>query len=219
MVPLKIDFVSDVSCPWCVVGLRSLEIALDRLADEAQSTVHLQPYELNPHMPPEGEDLGEYIHRKYGSSPQESAAVRETLRGRGADLGFAFNYRADHRVYNTFDAHRLLHWAAEEGRQQELKHALFRAYFTEGENPSDPAVLVRVAGEVGLDPERAKQILASTEYSEEVRALQRRYRKLGIEAVPSVIVNDRHLIQGGQPPEVFERVLRRLIEEDATTAT
>lgn len=213
MVPLKIDFVSDVSCPWCVIGLRSLETALGQLSDEVQPTLQLQPYELNPHMAAEGEDLGEHIHRKYGSTEQESAALRETIRGRGAALGFAFNYQADQRIYNTFDAHRLLHWAGEEGCQLALKHALFRAYFSAGENPSDHAVLLRLATEVGLEGERAQQVLASTEFSDEVRALQRRYRKLGIEAVPSIIVNDRHLIQGGQPPDVFERVLRRLISE------
>lgn len=208
---MKIDFVSDVACPWCAVGLHSLETALDRLGDAVDVDLHFQPFELNPTLPPEGRETVAYLVEKYGSSPERVAQNREAIRQRGAEVGFRFGDRP--WVWNTFDAHRMLHWAGLEGRQRELKHALLTAYHTNAENPGSPEVLVRLAGEVGLDVERARQILASDEYAAEVRALERHYQQLGIQAVPSMIINDRHLIQGGQPPEVIEQALRRLAAE------
>ncbi len=205
---MKIDFVSDVACPWCAVGLNSLEIALKRLGNAVPVELHFQPFELNPAMPAEGEDTIEHLSKKYGKSPAELAQGRESLRQRGAEVGFTFGERP--RVWNTFNAHRLLHWAGLEGRQRELKHALLAAYHARAENPGDIDVLARAAGEVGLDPARARAILESDEYTAEVREAQQHWQKLGIHAVPSVIVNGRHLIQGGQPPEVFEQALRRL---------
>ncbi len=204
---MKIDFVSDVACPWCAVGLYSLERALERLGGEVPVTLIFQPFELNPTMPPEGEDAIEYLARKYGRTPQELAQSREVLRQRGAAVGFTFGERP--RVWNTFDAHRLLHWARLEGRQRELKRALLKAYHTDGENPSAPEVLLRLVNEVHLDVERARSILDSKEYTSEVRARERYYHELGVHAVPSVIIDDRQLIQGGQPPEVFEEALRK----------
>lgn len=209
-VPLKIDFVSDVSCPWCAVGLLSLEEALGRIEGIVAAEIHFQPFELNPQLLPEGQNLDEHLAWKYGSSSQQRDAIRETLRARGAELGFDFAWNPDSRIYNTFDAHRLLHWAGLEGRQKELKRALLEAYFTKSENPGAHEVLIRLAGEVGLDPVRTAEILSSDEYADEVRQSQRMYRKRGIDAVPAVIINDRHLIPGGQTPEVYEQVLRRL---------
>ncbi|MET0226520.1 MAG: DsbA family oxidoreductase [Dokdonella sp.] len=208
--PIKIDFVSDVVCPWCAVGLQALQQAIDRLGDEVAVELHFQPFELNPQMAPEGEDIDEHITRKYGSTPEQLAQNREAIRARGAALGFTFNARD--RVYNTFDAHRLLHWAALEGHDKEiaLKHALLRAYFTDGEDVSAHAALARIAAEAGLDAGRAQQILASEEYADEVRTQERFYTERGIRAVPSVIINDRHLISGGQPVEVFEQALRKI---------
>src|SRR5688572_17759614 len=156
---LKIDFVSDISCPWCVIGLRSLEQALERIGGETTAEIHFQPFELNPQMPPEGQDIAEHIAQKYGSTPEQLARNQEAIRARGAALGFTFNMDKRARVYNTFDAHRLLHWAQLEGRQRDLKQALFTAYFTEGRNPGDRDVLVEVAREVGLDPQRAREVL------------------------------------------------------------
>lgn len=205
---MKIDFVSDVACPWCAVGLHSLEIALARLGDSVQVEMHFQPFELNPAMPPEGEDTVAHLSKKYGMSPEQLAQGREGLRQRGAAVGFTFGDRP--RVWNTFNAHRLLHWAGLEGRQRELKHALLTAYHTNAENPGATDVLIRLAGEVGLEVERARAILASEEFSAEVRALERRYQELGIHSVPSIIINDQHLIQGGQPPELFEQALRQI---------
>jgi predicted DsbA family dithiol-disulfide isomerase len=207
---LKIDFVSDVSCPWCVIGLRSLETALAKLKDEVSVDLHFQPFELNPQMGPAGQDIVEHIEEKYGSSSADIERNREVIRARGADLGFTFDMEKRGRIYNTFDAHRLLHWAEIEGKQEKLKNALFSAYFTQGRNPSDPAVLVDVARSVGLDPKRAADILSSDEFSQEVREREQFYAARGIRAVPSVIINDQHLIQGGQPPEVFEKALRQV---------
>jgi len=210
VTPIKIDFVSDVVCPWCAVGLQSLQQAIDRLGDDVAVELHFQPFELNPQMAAEGEDIDEHITRKYGSTPEQLAQNREAIRARGAALGFAFNKRD--RIYNTFDAHRLLHWAALESHEKEiaLKRALLRAYFTDGEDVSAHAVLARIAAEVGLDGARAQQILASDEYADDVRAQERYYTERGIRAVPSVIINDRHLISGGQPVEVFEQALRKI---------
>ncbi len=205
---MKIDFVSDVACPWCAVGLYSLEESLRRIGPTLPVALHFQPFELNPHMPPEGEDTVEHLSRKYGASPAQLAQTRETLRQRGAEVGFCFGERP--RVWNTFDAHRLLHWAGLEGRQRELKHALLSAYHTHAQNPGAPDVLLRAAAEAGLDEARAAEILAGDEFAEQVRERERFYQEQGIHSVPSVIIDDRHLIQGGQPPEAFERALRQL---------
>lgn len=210
---LKIDFVSDVSCPWCAVGLASLQTALDRVAPDVRAEITFQPFELNPHMVPEGEDTTEHLRKKYGSTPEQAMAIRETIRARGAELGFTFNLDKRSRIYNTFDAHRLLHWAHLEGQQLALKQALLKAYFTDGEDPSNHDVLLRVATEVGLDAERAMQILASDTYADDVRAQEQFYQRQGIQSVPAVVINDRHLISGGQPPEVFEQALRQLATE------
>ena len=148
---MKIDFVSDVSCPWCAIGLRSLETALERIGPDVQAELHFQPFELNPTMGREGQDVAEYLGQKYGLSPEQFAQSNEAIRARGAALGFTFQMEVRRRIHNTFDAHRLLHWAGLEGRQHELKRALFKAYFTDGQDPSDHAVLVRLAQEVGLD--------------------------------------------------------------------
>lgn len=208
---MKIDFVSDVSCPWCAIGLHSLEKALQRI-DDIRADLHFQPFELNPNMPPEGQEINEHLEQKYGASPEQSERNREGIRSRGEEVGFSFRMDKRSRIYNTFDAHRLLHWAAEEGRQRELKHALFRAYFTDGENPGSHEVLLRLAREVGLDPKRAEEILSSDEYADETREQERFYLEQGIQSVPSVIINDRYLIQGGQPVEVFEQALRKIAD-------
>ena len=208
--PLRIDFVSDVACPWCAVGLWSLDRAIERLGDEVPVELHFEPFELNPTMPPEGEDAAEYIARKYGRPPEAIAQTRALLRERGAEVGFAFGDRQ--RIWNTFDAHRLLHWAGltPGGGQAALKHALLAAYHGRGENPGDRAVLLRAVDEAGLDGARAAAILDSDEYASEVRARERHWQQLGIHGVPAAIVSGRHLISGGQPPEVFEQALRQI---------
>jgi predicted DsbA family dithiol-disulfide isomerase len=209
---LKIDFVSDVSCPWCAIGLKSLEAALANLKGDVAVDLHFQPFELNPKMGADGQDIVEHIAEKYGSTAADIERNRENITARGAAVGFQFNMQKRGRIYNTFDAHRLLHWAELEGKQEALKNALFTAYFTEGRNPSDHAVLVDVAQQVGLDAKRAAEILKSDEFAADVRAREKFYIDRGIQAVPSVIINDQHLIQGGQPAEVFERALRQLAQ-------
>ena len=210
--PIKIDFVSDVVCPWCAVGLSALEQAIARVGDELQVELHFQPFELNPQMAAEGEDVTEHLTRKYGITEDQAAQNGEAIRARGEALGFTFDMARRRRIHNTFDAHRLLHWAGEQGatQQRALKHALLRAYFTEGEDISSSEVLVKSAEVAGLDGARARVILASDEYADAVRAQEAFYRQQGIQAVPSVIFNDRHLVQGGQPVELFEQALRQL---------
>jgi predicted DsbA family dithiol-disulfide isomerase len=212
--PLKIDFVSDVSCPWCVVGLRALTRALDGLGDEVKAEIHFQPFELNPNMPAEGQDINEHIFEKYGSTPEQSRQNREVIRQRGAELGFTFS-QGDRRIYNTFDAHRLLHWAGLEGKQQALKEALFAAYFTDHANPSDHKVLAAVAEQVGLDRQRAEAILASGEYAAEVRELEQLWVSRGVSSVPTIVFNDRYAVSGGQPVEAFTDAIRQIIAEAA----
>jgi predicted DsbA family dithiol-disulfide isomerase len=209
---IQIDFVSDVSCPWCVIGLKSLEQALENIGDAASANLHFQPFELNPQMAPEGQEIGEHLAQKYGASAEQRAQTSEMIRERGADLGFTFGQRD--RIYNTFDAHRLLHWAEEQGLQHPLKMALFAAYFTDGENPGSHDVLVRLAGQVGLDTAEAARILATNTYAAEVREREQFFQRHGINSVPAVIINQRHLISGGQPPEVFEQALRDIMAQE-----
>jgi predicted DsbA family dithiol-disulfide isomerase len=211
MKNLKIDFVSDVACPWCAVGLNALERALEKVGPELRVELHFQPFELNPTMPAEGADTVAYLSKKYGTTPEQIARNQAAIRERGAAVGFQFGARP--RVWNTFDAHRLLHWAGLHGRQRELKHALLKAYHGEGRNPGAHDVLLELAGAVGLDVEAAREVLASGAYTDDVRAAEQIWQQAGIHSVPSIIVNDRHLIQGGQPPEVFEQALRQIAAE------
>lgn len=207
---LRIDFVSDVSCPWCAIGLASLQQALAKLDGEVAAEIHFQPFELNPQMAAEGEDSTEHLVRKYGSTAEQIDANRAAIRARGAALGFTFNMDRRSRVYNTFDAHRLLHWAELEGRHLALKQALLRAYFTDGEDVSARDTLLRLAGEAGLDIEHARRILAGDTYADEVRAQEQFFQSRGIHSVPATIINGQHLISGGQPPEAFEQALRQI---------
>lgn len=211
---MKIDFVSDVACPWCAVGLNALEAALKNIGDEIAVTLHMQPFELNPDMVAEGVDAGEYLTKKYGMSPEQLQGNRANLRERGAAVGFAFGERS--RVWNTFDAHRMLHWAGETGapgQQRALKHALLRAYHAEGRNPGAADVLLELVAEIGMDVDAARRVLEADTYTNDVRQAEQFWQQHGINAVPSVIINDRHLIQGGQPPALFEQAIRKIAAE------
>ncbi|MBA4213475.1 MAG: disulfide bond formation protein DsbA [Polaromonas sp.] len=215
---LKIDFVSDVSCPWCAVGLGALEEALGKLQGEVSAELHFQPFELNPKMGAEGQDIGEHLTQKYGSTAAQQVQIRETIRARGAEVGFVFNPEGRGRIWNTFDAHRLLHWAGLEGaagQQHALKKALLAACHTRSEAMGDHAVLLACAREVGLDETRAQAILASDEFAQAVREREGFYTSVGIHSVPAVIINDQHLISGGQPAAVFEQALRQIAAESA----
>lgn len=210
--PVKIDFVSDVACPWCAVGLAALERAMANIGGDLQVELHFQPFELNPDMAPEGESIADHLGRKYGLTPEQLAQNGEALRQRGEALGFVFDLQKRDRIYNTFDAHRLLHWAGELGapQQRALKHALLTAYHGEGRNVSDHDTLAAIAGSAGLDGAAARHILDTDAFAAQVREREHFYQRQGIRAVPSVIFNDRHLVQGGQPVEVFEQALRQL---------
>jgi predicted DsbA family dithiol-disulfide isomerase len=214
---IKIDFVSDISCPWCAVGWQSLRAALKRLP-EIKVDVFFQPFELNPDMKPGGQDAVEHLKEKLHITPEQLEQSQATLVARGAEHGFVFDMQKRTRVYNTFDAHRLLHWANHhgsnhQGKQRELKQALFVAYFTGGRDVSNHEVLIDLVTQSGLDAVRAKQILSSNECANDVREREQFYTSHGIHGVPAIIVNDRHLIEGAQPVEVFERVLRQIATE------
>jgi len=211
---LKIDFVSDVACPWCAVGLAALEEAISEVGGDIPIELHFQPFELNPTMAAEGADAAQYLMAKYGISREQLAVNRQRIAERGAAVGFTFGERK--RVWNTFDAHRLLHWAGVEGpsgSQHALKRALLQAYHGEGRNPGAHDVLLELAGAVGLDTARASAVLAHNEFADEVREAERFWQEAGIDGVPAVVINRRHLIQGGQPPEVFVQALRKIAAE------
>jgi predicted DsbA family dithiol-disulfide isomerase len=212
---MRIDFISDVACPWCAVGLNALERALESIGPDIAVELHFQPFELNPTMAAEGADAAEYLKAKYGMSDAQLAHNRGVIRERGAAVGFTFGERA--HVWNTFDAHRLMHWAGLQGaaQQRALKHALLQAYHGQGRNPGAHEVLVELAAQVGLDPAEAAAVLRDGRYTAEVREAERTWQKAGIHSVPSVVVNQRHLIQGGQPPEVFEQALRQIASAPA----
>lgn len=216
--PLKIDFVSDVVCPWCVVGLGGLETALETLkAEGVEAEIAFRPFELNPQMVPEGENIGEHIQRKYGSTPEQSAANRAMITERAAEVGFDMRMTADSRIWNTFDAHRLLHWAGETAphAQGALKKALFRIHFTEGRNLTDAGELTAAAEAAGLNRAEAAEVLASDRYVQAVRAEEALWSSRGISAVPAVVVEGQYLISGGQPAAVFEQALRKIAGEVA----
>jgi len=204
---MRLDFVSDITCPWCAIGLRALELAIERTADTASVELHLQPFELNPGLPAEGEPIADYAARKYGATAGQLAERQALIRGRAAELGLAFRPRT--HVYNTFDAHRLLHWAASQGRQLELKRALLRAYHERGENPALPDVLLAAAAEAGLDRLAAGDVLGSGAHADTIRITVRRWQRHGIDGVPALVIDGQHLIQGAQPVEVYEQALRR----------
>jgi len=210
---MKIDFVFDIACPWCAVGLGALEQALEELKGEVKADIHFQPFELNPQMPPGGEDLTEHLGKKYGSTPEQQAQMYQNIKARGAEVGFAFHPTGRGRVFNTFDAHRLLHWAEVEGQagdQTKLKKTLLLAYQGRGEVIESHDVLLDVVQEVGMDVSSAKAVLDSQTYAQEVREKENFYTSAGIHSVPAVIINDKHLISGGQPAEVFANALRQI---------
>ena len=215
---LRIDFISDIACPWCVIGLRSLLTALEGMKGEVEAEIRFWPFELNPDMAPEGENTAEHVARKYGSTRERSDAVRQVIKEHGAALDFTFNYGPDSRIWNTFDAHRLLAWARTQGKQLELKQALFKSNFTDQRPTNDVEALVDAAREAGLDADAAREVLTMGAFADEVRAEEGHWRANGIQAVPSVIFNERWLIQGGQPPEIFAQAMRDIVSGKAKEA-
>jgi predicted DsbA family dithiol-disulfide isomerase len=207
---VTIDFVSDVTCPWCALGATALEQAIANVAGEVSVELTYKPFELNPNMPAEGEKAVEHLMRKYGRTAQDVAAGKAMQIERGNAIGFKFDLEKRSHFYNTFDAHRLLLWALEEGRQVALKKILLRAYFSEGANPSDQQTLMRLAGEAGLDEAKARKVLEAGAFAEEVRELEGFYQQRGINSVPAMVLNGRHLVSGSQSIEYYEQMLRQM---------
>jgi predicted DsbA family dithiol-disulfide isomerase len=212
---VSIDFISDVVCPWCALGATALEQAIENVAGEVSVELTYKPFELNPNMPAEGEKAVEHLMRKYGRTAQDVANGKAMQIERGNAIGFKFDLEKRTHFYNTFDAHRLLLWALEEGRQVALKKILLRAYFSEGANPSDRQTLARLAAEAGLNEERAREVLASDAFANEVRELEEFYRQHGINSVPAMVLNGRHLVSGSQSVEYYEQVLRQMASAPA----
>jgi len=208
--PLRIDIVSDVVCPWCIIGYKQMQRALDQLPGVFNVRIHWQPFELNPHMPQEGQGLREHLAQKYGTSAQQSQEVRQRLIKLGESLGFQFDYYDGMRIYNTFLAHQLLHWAGEHDRQTQLKLALFEAFFSRRENVGDREILAVVAGRVGLDSEEARQVLADGIYAREVRSEQAQWIEREVHAVPMFFLNGSYGIPGAQESATFLRVFDKL---------
>ncbi|MDG1532637.1 MAG: DsbA family oxidoreductase [Paracoccaceae bacterium] len=211
--PLRIDLVSDVMCPWCIIGFRQLETALE--ANDVDHEIHWHPFELNPNMPPEGQDIGEHLAEKYGTTPEQSAANRAMMTERGKELGFDFDFADGFRMHNTFNTHQLLHWADEQGAKHALKLALFTAHFTHGRSLSDDAVLVEVAGEIGLNRDEAKAVLADQRFASTVRREQKFWTDQGISGVPAVVFDRKHLVTGAQGVDNFKSILTQLQQESA----
>ncbi len=210
MNTVKIDFVSDIACPWCAVALGALEQALSELGDQVNVELHFQPFELNPKMPLGGQDVIEHLVEKYGVGPKQVRENQAQIRKRAAEVGFAFHPEGRKWVYNTFDCHRLLHWAGLEfgsAAQHRLKRELLGTYFTLAVNLDDPANVLDAVDRAGLDRLRAEKMLASDEFKEAVREQEKYYLDAGIHSVPAVILNDRLLIQGAQPVEQFKAAL------------
>ncbi|WP_201193957.1 DsbA family protein [Pseudomonas fluorescens] len=212
---VSIDFISDVVCPWCALGATALEQAIENVAGEVSVALTYKPFELNPNMPPEGEPAVEHLMRKYGRTAEDVAAGKAMQIARGEAIGFTFDLEKRSHFYNTFDAHRLLYWALQEGRQVALKKILLRAYFTDGQNPSDRETLVHLAAEAGLDAAAAKDVLASGAFAEEVRELEGFYQQRGINSVPAMVLNGRHLVSGSQSVEYYEQMLRQIAKAPA----
>jgi len=221
---LSVDIVSDVMCPWCIIGWLKFEIVMAHFAGRLEFRVQWHPFELNPDMPPEGEDAAAHVMRKYGVSAEQSRANSGKMAGVAADLGFAFNRGPGFRMRNSFDAHRLLTWAGSRedpeqaeatGVQTALKLALFKAHFTDNRDVSDHAVLADVAASVGLDRARAAAILGCDEFGEMVRTEEAYWADQNITGVPAFILGGRMLVPGAQDPDVFIRVIERKVLADA----
>ncbi|SLN58648.1 DSBA-like thioredoxin domain protein [Falsiruegeria litorea R37] len=210
---VQVDIVSDVVCPWCIVGFRQLDQALTRTGFLANLRWH--PFELNPTMPPEGQNLREHIMEKYGSTPEQSQQARDRLTALGTELEFTFNFSDDSRMVNTFQAHQLLDWAEERQLQHPLKMALFDAYFTHGRDVSDPTILADIAGSVGLDQQAAQHVLSSGERQQSVREKQGFWTSRGISGVPSMVFGGKYLVTGAQGVDTYEQLLRRCEAEAA----
>lgn len=215
MKRLTIDIVSDVVCPWCAIGYGNLNQALEQLKDSVNTEITWHPFQLNPNMGKEGQEINEHLAEKYGLNDQQLAENKNRIKEVGAKAGIDFNFDQRARIYNTLDCHVLLHYGLEKGKQTELKLALFKAYFSEGKDISDRQVLVDVAKEIGLNPVEVQIVLNDENYRKTVQDEESKYKHMGINSVPAFIINDKYLISGGQPVEAFVQGLQDIAEKEA----
>ena len=208
---LDIDIVSDVMCPWCIIGYQQLEQALATTGMGARIRWH--PFELNPDMPLTGQNTSEHIQEKYGSTPEQSAQSRAQMQNLGQELGFTFNFGPESRMWNTFVTHQLLDFALSQGKQHPLKMALFDAHFTDQRNLSQKDVLVDVATSVGLSAVDAARVIDSGELADSVREKQKFWTEREISGVPSMIFAGKYLVTGAQGADNYAEILRRTVAE------
>ncbi|GGZ90438.1 DsbA family oxidoreductase [Algibacter mikhailovii] len=209
---LKIDIVSDVVCPWCTIGYKRLEKAITELGIQDQIEITWQPFELNPAMPPEGQNVQEHIAEKYGATLEQQKASQQQMAEAGAELGFTFDYYDDMRMVNTFEAHVLLEYAQKFGKQTALKMQLTKAFFSERKDVSQKAILRQALLDVGLNAEEALSQLDNDEARLAVRSKQDYWRNLGVNSVPTIVFNNKSAVTGAQPVPVFKDVLTELLE-------
>ncbi|MBL4288429.1 DsbA family oxidoreductase [Vibrio fluvialis] len=216
MRTLRIDIVSDVVCPWCIIGYKRLQAALSILSNEVRAEIHWHPFELNPTMAPGGENLREHLARKYGTTPQASQQARDTLIRFGQEAGFSFQFFDDMRIYNTRKAHQLLMWANQHHKQGELEMLMFDAYFCQGQVMDDDEVLLGLTEQVGLNRAECQQVLADESWAKAVANTEQQWLQAGIHAVPAIIIEQRHLISGAQTTENLLQMLREIVSKSPT---
>tara|TARA_R100001369_G_scaffold92773_1_gene139740 strand:+ start:773 stop:1417 length:645 start_codon:yes stop_codon:yes gene_type:complete len=210
---IKIDIVSDVVCPWCTIGYKRLDKAISEMGIQDQVEIEWQPFELNPHMPKEGQNVQEHITEKYGSSLEEQKRSQEYMAEAGAELGFTFDYFDEMRMANTFEAHILLEYAKAFGKQTELKMRLTTAFFSERKDVSDRAILKQALLDVGLNAEEALANLDNDESRYEIRSKEDYWKNLGVNSVPTIVFNRKSAVTGAQPVDVFKRILSEVLEQ------
>lgn len=208
---LRIDIISDIVCPWCAIGFYRLNAALSQLQDEVSAEIVWHPFELNPKMVPEGENLRTHLANKYGTTLDQSIRARAMLTNLGAEVGFTFNYFDEMRMLNTHDCHRLLFWAQNSGLQTDLAKVMFAEFFGNRGNFSFQS-LIKLVEQAGLNVEEAKQILDSSAFSLEIKDQQIKWRNMGIHGVPTMIFNNEKMLTGAQDVEVYAKVLRSFLD-------
>ncbi|MBH0007463.1 DsbA family protein [Psychrobacter sp. SWN149] len=208
--PLQIDIVSDVVCPWCAIGYSQLDEALKQTNTPFE--IHWHPFELNPNTPAKGRNYREHIMEKYGNTAEDVQENRDRMTAAGAEVGFNFQFTDDFHTYNTFNTHQLLHWADQQGRMHDLKQALFIAHFVDNHNVGDSTVLADVAASIGLDRTEALAVIEDQRFAEDIRQSVQHSKQQGIQSVPSVIFNGRHLVSGAQGVENYKNILKQLAD-------
>lgn len=210
---IKLDIVSDVVCPWCTIGYKRLEKAISEMGIADKIEIEWQPFELNPHMPAEGENVIEHIANKYGSTLDQQMESQERMKEAGEELGFTFDYFDDMRIVNTRDAHVLLDYAKEKNKQTDLKMRLVAAFFSERKDVSDREILAQEIEAVGLNVEEAMARLGDDAARYEVTSKEQYWQSLGVSSVPTFVFDKKSALTGAQPVDVFKQVLTELIEQ------